>query len=263
MTHLMRWQDVLDILIVAFIVYRILLLIKGTRALQLVLGLIIVFFVFYVARKLELFTLGWILNNFVSSILLVIVVIFQNEIRRVLFVLGRSPFFRKITYVDETLFYDELVNACTVMGKRRTGALIVLEREMGVDEFMEGGIKIDADVNAELIISLFQPTSPLHDGALVIREGRIRAASCVLPLSARDDMDKDFGTRHRAAIGITEVADAVSVVVSEESGQVSYASNGTIVRNASPDVVKRALKELLQGDKAAAARTKGLEAAHS
>jgi diadenylate cyclase len=165
--------------------------------------------------------------------------------------------------VDETLFYDELVNACTVMGKRRTGALIVLEREMGVDEFMEGGIKIDADVNAELIISLFQPTSPLHDGALVIREGRIRAASCVLPLSARDDMDKDFGTRHRAAIGITEVADAVSVVVSEESGQVSYASNGTIVRNASPDVVKRALKELLQGDKAAAARTKGLEAAHS
>ena len=262
MMHLMRWQDVLDILIVAFIIYRILLLIKGTRALQLVLGLIIVFFVFYVARRLELFTLGWILNNFVSSILLVIVVIFQNEIRRVLFVLGRSPFFRKITYVDETLFYDELVNACTVMGKRKTGALIVLEREMGVDEFMEGGIKIDADVNAELIISLFQPTSPLHDGALVIREGRIRAASCVLPLSARDDMDKDFGTRHRAAIGITEVADAVSVVVSEESGQVSYASNGAIVRNASPDAVKRALKELLQGDKAAA-RPKGPEVAQS
>ncbi|MGD0231269.1 MAG: diadenylate cyclase CdaA [Syntrophorhabdales bacterium] len=249
MTEIVRWQDVLDILIVAFIIYRVLLLIRGTRALQLVVGLIIVFFAFYLSKKLELFTLGWILNNFVSSILLVIVVIFQNEIRHVLFVLGRSPFFRKITYVEETLFFDELVNACTIMGKKRTGALIVLEREMGLGEFVEGGIVIDADVNTELLVSLFQTTSPLHDGAVVIKEGRIRAASCVLPLSVRDDMDKDFGTRHRAAIGITEVADAVSVVVSEESGQISYCRGGELVRNANPEALKRALKELLQGKK--------------
>jgi uncharacterized protein (TIGR00159 family) len=249
MIHLFRWQDVLDILIVAFIIYRVLLLIKGTRALQLVIGLMVVFFAFYLSKKLELFTLGWILNNFVASIVLVIVVIFQNEIRRVLFVLGRSPFFRKITYVEETLFYEELVNACTVMGKKRTGALIVLEREMGLDEFLEGCIKIDADVNTELIVSLFQPTSPLHDGALVIKEGRIKAASCVLPLSTQDGLDKDFGTRHRAAIGITEVADAVSVVVSEESGQISYSHGGNIARNVSGDVLKKALRELLQGEK--------------
>ena len=249
MIHLFRWQDALDILIVAFIIYRVLLLIKGTRALQLVIGLMIVFFAFYLSKKLELFTLGWILNNFVASIVLVIVVIFQDEIRRVLFVLGRSPFFRKITYVEETLFYEELVNACTVMGKKRTGALIVLEREMGLDEFLEGCMKIDADVNTELIVSLFQPTSPLHDGALVIKEGRIKAASCVLPLSTQDGLDKDFGTRHRAAIGITEVADAVSVVVSEESGQISYSHGGSIMRNVSGEVLKKALRELLQGEK--------------
>jgi diadenylate cyclase len=251
MAHAVRWQDVLDVLIVAYIIYRILLLIKGTKALQLAVGLIMVFSAFYISKKLELFTLGFMLNSFVSSIVLVIVVIFQNEIRHMLFVLGRSPFFRKITYVKETLFYDELVNACTIMGKKKTGALIVLEREVGLDEFLEGGVKIDADVNAELIVSLFQPTSPLHDGAVVIKDGRIRAASCVLPLSTVETLDKDFGTRHRAAIGITEVADAVSVVVSEETGQISFGAGGAITRNASPEVLKKALKLLLLGREAA------------
>ena len=234
MNIVVRWQDVLDILIVAYIIYRVLLLLKGTRALMLAVGVMIVLSAFYLSRKLELFTLGWILNNFVSSIVLVIVVIFQNEIRHVLFMLGRSPFFRKITYVEETLFYEELVNACTIMGKKKTGALIVVEREMGLDEFMEGGTRIDADVNTELLVSIFQPTSPLHDGAVVIREGRIRAASCVLPLSTRDDIDKDFGTRHRAAIGISEVADAVVLVVSEESGHVSYCHGGDLARKRRP-----------------------------
>ncbi len=234
MTHAVRWQDVLDVLIVAYIIYRILLLIKGTKALQLTVGIIMVFSAFYLSKKLELFTLGFMLNSFVTSIVLVIVVIFQNEIRHMLFVLGRSPFFRRISYVQETLFYDELVNACTIMGKKKTGALIVLEREVGLDEFLEGGVKIDADVNAELLISVFQTTSPLHDGAVVIKDGRIRAASCVLPLSTVETLDKDFGTRHRAAVGITEVADAVSVVVSEETGQISYGAAGAITRNTSP-----------------------------
>ncbi len=247
MSHIVRWQDVLDVLIVAFIIYRLLLLIKGTRALQLVIGLTVVFFAFYISRTLDLFTLGWILNNFVAFAGLIIVVIFQNEIRRVLFALGRSPFFRKITYVDETLFYEELANACVVMSKRRTGALIVIEREMGLSEFMEAGVKIDADVNTELIVSVFQTTTPLHDGALVIGEGRIKAASCVLPLSTRDDIDKDFGTRHRAALGITEVTDAVSVAVSEESGHITYAHNGSITRNVTGETLKRELRELLAG----------------
>jgi diadenylate cyclase len=242
-----RWQDILDVLIVAFIIYRVLLFIKGTRALQLVIGLAVVFAVFYLSRKLELFTLGWILNNFVASIVLVIVVIFQNEIRRVLFVLGRSPFFRKISYVEETHFYEELTNACVVMSKRKTGALIVLEREMDLTEFLEAGTRLDADVNAELMVSLFQSASPLHDGAVVIKEGRIIAACAVLPLSTRDDIDKDFGTRHRAAIGITEVTDAISVAVSEESGQISLSSGGEIRRNLGGDVLKKELRELLKG----------------
>jgi uncharacterized protein (TIGR00159 family) len=242
-----RWQDILDILIVAFIIYRVLLLIKGTRALQLVTGLIIVFHVFYLSKKFELFTLGWILNNFVASVVLVIVVIFQNEIRRVLFVIGRSPFFNKISYVEETLFYDALINACTILGKRRTGALIVIEREMGLDEFLEAGVKFDADVNAELLISIFQTTSPLHDGAVVIKGGKIRAASCVLPLSTRDDIDKDLGTRHRAAIGISEMTDSVTVTVSEETGHVSLTHGGTMSRNIGGDVLKKELRELLKG----------------
>lgn len=246
MTNIVRWQDLLDILIVAFIIYRVFLLIKGTRALQLVIGLIVIFFVFYLSKKLEFFTLGWILNNFVGSIILVIVVIFQNEIRRVLFVLGRSPFFSKITYVEETLFYEELATACTVMSKRRIGALIVIERENGLDEFMEIGVKIDADVNAELLLSLFQQASPLHDGAVVIKGGRIRAASCVLPLSTRDNIDKDLGTRHRAAMGITEVTDAISIIVSEQSGQISYSYGGDIIRNVSSETLKKSLRELLR-----------------
>jgi uncharacterized protein (TIGR00159 family) len=246
MTNVVRWQDILDVLIVAFIIYRGLLLIKGTRALQTVIGLAVVFFVFYLARTLELYTLGWILNNFVASIALVVVVIFQNEIRRVLFFLGRNPFFGRISYVEETLFYDELVNACAVLSKRRTGALIVIEREMGLGEFLEAGVKIDAEVNAELIISMFQTTSPLHDGATVIKEGRIRAASCILPLSMRDDIDKDFGTRHRAAIGMTEVTDAIVVVVSEETGHISYCVGGEIARNVNSDRLKRELREFLK-----------------
>jgi len=242
-----RWQDVVDVLIVAVIIYRVLFLIKGTRALQLVIGLAVVFFAFYLSRKLELYTLGWILSNFVASITLVIVVVFQNEIRRVLFVLGRSPFLKRITYVEETLFYDELVNACMIMSKKRTGALIVIEREMGLGEFLEAGVKFDAEVNAELIVSVFQSTSPLHDGALVIKEGRIIAASCVLPLSTKDSIDKGLGTRHRAAMGITEVTDAVSVAVSEESGQISYCFGGDIVRNVTGETLKKELRELLKG----------------
>jgi diadenylate cyclase len=245
MISAVRWQDILDILIVSFIIYKTFLLIKGTRAIQLIVGFIIIFFVFFLSRKLELFTLGWIFNNFVGSIIFVIVVIFQNDIRRVLLALGRSPFFKKITYVRETLFYDELCNACFVMAGRRTGALIVIEREIGLEEFMEVGTPLDAEVNTELIVSIFQTASPLHDGAMIVREGRIRAAGCILPLALKEGIDKSMGTRHRAAIGITEVTDAVAVVVSEEKGVISYAHKGAIFSDITEDRLKRVLKELL------------------
>ena len=246
MVSSLRWQDILDILVVSFIIYRTFLLIKGTRAIQLIVGFIIVFFVFYISKKLELFTLGWILSNFVGAIIFVIVVIFQNEIRRVLLAIGRSPFFKRITYVEETLFYDELLNACSIMSNRHIGSLIVIEREVGLEEFMEIGIRIDAAVNTELIVSMFQTTSPLHDGAMIIQEGRIRAAGCILPLTIKDTIDISLGTRHRAAIGITEVTDALALVVSEEKGRISYAYKGDIFTNMNEESLRKVLKELLR-----------------
>lgn len=240
----LRWQDCVDIAVVAFVIYRILLLIKGTRARQLIVGLIVVLFTFYVSRRLELFTLSWLLNNFMASIVVVIVVIFQDDIRRLLLSLGRNPLFRRITYVEESLLFDEIVNACTVMAAKRTGALIVMEREVGLEEFMEIGVRLDAQVNAELILSIFQSTSPLHDGAIIIREGRIRAAGCILPLTMKEGIGKDFGTRHRAAIGITEVTDAIAIVVSEERGIVSYAYRGSIFTGIDGDALIAVLQDL-------------------
>ncbi len=245
MTQSIRWQDILDILLVAFIIYRTFLFIKGTRAVQIIIGFIIVLFVFYFSKKFELFTIGWILNNFVGSIILVIVVIFQNDIRRILLAIGRSPFLKKISYVRETFFYDELTNACIAMGQKKTGALIVIERDIGLEEFMEVGVMLDSEVNSELIISIFQKTSPLHDGAIIIREGKIRAAGCILPLALKGDIDKRFGTRHRAAIGITEVTDAFVIVVSEESGRLSHAAGGDIVTGINGDELKSELRRHL------------------
>jgi len=241
-----RWQDILDIIVVAFIIYRIFVVIKGTRAIQLLLGLVIVMFAFAIAKRLELFTLSWIFNSFIGSIVFVVIVIFQDDLRRLLLALGRSPFFRKISYVKETLFLDELMNACLVMKKRTMGALIVIEREVGLEEFMEAGVRFDAEVNAELVVSIFQFASPLHDGAMIIREGRIVSAGCVLPLTTADEIDKSLGTRHRAAIGSTEGTDAASIVVSEERGVISYAQHGQIHGNISTDELRRVLKEVLR-----------------
>jgi len=245
MIQTLRWQDIIDILLVAFIIYRTFVFIKGTRAVQIIIGFIIVFFVFYFSKKFELFTIGWILNNFVGSIVLIIVVVFQSDIRRILLAIGRNPFFKKISYVKETLFYDELSKACVAMGKKKTGALIVIEREIGLEEFMEIGTMLDAEINTELIISIFQNKSPLHDGAMIIREGRIRASGCILPLALKGDIDKHFGTRHRAAIGITEVTDALAVVVSEETGRLSYALGGHIHTHVSGDELKDILRKYL------------------
>lgn len=241
----LRWQDIVDILIVSFIIYKIFLLIKGTRAIQLILGLVIIMFVFSLAERFGLFTVGWIFNNFVGSIIFVIVVIFQSDIRRLLLALGRSTFFKKITYVQETLFYDQLVNACVAMSKRKIGALVVIEREVGLEEFMEIGVRLDAEVNAELITSIFQSASPMHDGAMIIREGRIRMAGSLLPLTKSSEVEKSLGTRHRAGMGITEVTDAVTIIVSEEKGIISYAHKGEIFTNVSGEELKKILKKLL------------------
>ena len=247
-THI-RLLDILDISIVAFVIYRIILLIKGTRAVQMLLGLAVILAVYVASRVGGLHTLNWFLSNFLSSIILVIVVIFQNDIRRALMHVGRNPFLGGMTTREESEVIEELVKACIALGNRKIGALIAIERETGINDILESGTPIDARVSNELIRAVFMPSSPIHDGALVVQEGRLTRAGCFLPLSQGSDLKKDLGTRHRAAIGLTELADAVAIVVSEETGNVSVAVNGGITRNLDATSLRKVLGRLLEPHK--------------
>ncbi len=240
----LTWVDVLDILVVAFVTYWIILLIKGTRAVHMVAGLAIVFTAYVVSRILPMYTLHWILNSFLSSIILIVVVLFQEDIRRALARMGRNPLFAGIGRREEGLLLEEIVAAMEEMSRRRIGALIVLERETRLDDFLEGGTVVDARVSREILTSIFFPFSPLHDGAAILREGRVFAAGCVLPLTKRTDIEKSFGTRHRAALGITERTDAVALVVSEEDGSISVALDGVLRHGLSSSALMDALTSL-------------------
>jgi len=240
-----RPVDLLDIGIVAFIIYRIILLIKGTRAVQMLTGLAVILLLYFGSRLLELHTLHWFLDNFLSSIILVIVVIFQNDIRRALMHVGRNPFFGTLSTREEDEVIEEMVKACVIMANRKIGALIVIERETGLKDLLEVGTELDAKVSGDLIVSLFLPYSPLHDGALVVQEGRLKQAGCFLPLSQDPNISKALGTRHRAAIGLTELVDAVAIVVSEETGKISVVVSGRITRDLDSTTLARVLKRLL------------------
>ncbi len=241
-----RWAlDALDIALVAFIIYRIILLIKGTRAVQMLLGLAVIMAVYVGSQVTELYTLQWILDNFLSSIVLVIVVIFQSDIRRALMHVGRNPFFADAAYREETRIIDELVAAAVNLASKRVGALIVIERETGLKSFMEVGVEIDAKISADLISAIFMPASPIHDGALVLQRGRLMKAGCFLPLTENPDISKNLGTRHRAAIGLTEAVDAVAIVVSEETGKISVVVGGRITRDLDSKSLRRILTRLL------------------
>ena len=242
-----RWLlDLLDIGLVTFIIYRIFLLIKGTRAVQMLLGLAVILIVYVASQLGELYTLHWILDNFLASIILVIIVIFQNDIRRALVHVGRNPFFADLSFREESLLIEELTKSSISLAGKRQGALIVIERETGINDFLEVGIELDARVSNELIQSIFQPASPIHDGALVIQEGRLKRAGCFLPLSQDVAISKKLGTRHRAAIGLTELVDAVAIVVSEETGKVSIVVGGRLTRDLDSTALQRVLKRLLE-----------------
>jgi len=242
-----RWLlDLLDIVLVAFIIYRIFLLIKGTRAVQMLLGLAVILIVYVASQMGELYTLHWILDNFLASIILVIIVIFQNDIRRALIHVGRNPFFADLSFREESALIEELSRAAISLASKRQGALIVIERETGINDFLEVGIDIDAKVSSDLIQSIFQPGSPIHDGALVVQEGRLKRAGCFLPLSQDVSISKKLGTRHRAAIGLTELVDAVAIVVSEEAGKVSIVVGGRLTRDLDSTALQRVLKRLLE-----------------
>ena len=221
---------ILDIALVAFIIYQALLLMRGTRAVQMALGLTLLIGFFYLSRWSRLATLSWLLTNILSYLFIAVIVIFQAEIRRALAHFGKTPFLSGFSSINRNEFYDEIVLASTTLAGRRTGALIVIERDIGLKNYIESGIALDSLVSYDLLVTIFDPSAPLHDGAAIIRNNRIAAAACFLPLTVNPILSKELGTRHRAAIGITEETDAVAIVVSEETGSISLAANGKIER---------------------------------
>ncbi|MFQ6078749.1 MAG: diadenylate cyclase CdaA [Thermodesulfobacteriota bacterium] len=241
-----RWQDIVDIAIVSVLMYWIIIFIKGTRAVQMIFGLALIIVAFIISRKGELLTLHWILNTFFSSIILVIIVIFQNDIRRALTTVGKNPFFTGTSLAEGSHIFEELTKATVSLANKKIGALIVLERKTGLGEYIEGGNDLGATISKELIGSIFQPLSPLHDGAMIIRDGKIAAAGCLLPLSMDSEISSDMGTRHRAAIGLTKETDAAVIVISEETGTISFALEGKITRNLDPTALRRILVRLFQ-----------------
>ncbi|MBW1660009.1 MAG: TIGR00159 family protein [Deltaproteobacteria bacterium] len=240
----LHWYDVLDILIVAFIIYKIIDLIKGTRAVQMVVGLGVLFVASLLSQKLHLVTLHWILTSFLGSIILVIIVIFQNDIRKALMNMGQTPFFRKVYFFGKESEIEELCKGISSLAERKVGALIILERNTGLRDFIEKGVQLDAKMSGALLVSIFNKESPIHDGAVIISEGRIAAAACFLPLTQDPTLEKELGTRHRAAIGLTEENDSVAIVVSEETGKVSFAIGGKLSRKMDEKGIKKVLQRL-------------------
>ena len=241
-----RLQDAVDIGIVAFLLYSLIELIRGTRAARMLIGLGVIVLIYLSSRLFGLYTLDWILANLLSSVLLVIVIIFQHDIRRVLVQVGSRPFFgtdHRLAGQD----LEEIIRAVVIMASRRIGGLIVFERETGLNEFTEGGTSLDAEISKELILSVFVSASPIHDGALIVRKSRITAAACFLPLTTNPNVSKTLGTRHRAAIGITEESDVVVIAVSEEDGGLSLVVDGRITRDLDAGTLRSTLQKLLVG----------------
>jgi len=244
------WRDVLDVAIVSFFLYRVLLLIRGTQAVQIVLGLLLLGLVGLFAKALNLRLLSWIFQNAAPAIIIGVLVLFQPEIRRALDQFGRMGFLgRPLSHYNAQLFnrmVDEVTRAAQHLAAVRTGALIVFERETGLENYANSGIRINGELTAEFLQAIFFPNSPLHDGAAIIRGTQILAAGCLLPLAEDGSVRERIGTRHRAALGLSLQTDAVILVLSEESGQIAVAHEGKIMRNLDPDRLRQVLVSLLQ-----------------
>jgi len=239
----LRWQDIVDILLVSFIIYRTILLIRGTRAVQMLIGIAVLIVIYFGARELELLTLYWLLRTLLSSIFLIIIIVFQRDIRRALTQVGKTPFYK--TYDDALQNTIQVVVASArYLSRRRIGGLIVIERETGLRDYIESGHKLDANLTTELLVSLFLPSSPLHDGGVIIHDNRIQTAGCLLPLTKNPYINKRYGTRHRAAIGLSEETDAVIVVISEETQEISLVQHGSITTVSDETVLLNKLEEI-------------------
>ncbi len=245
---LLTWHDVVDVAVVAILVYNLLLLIRGTRAVQMVTGMFLIAGVFYLARLGRLVTLENIVEKFLIFLPFAIIVLFQHEIRRALANFGRGPFFGRAGRGAEQSTHADAVLAATALAARRIGALLVFERREGLRNYAEAGIPLDALVSYDLLINIFTPDTPLHDGAVIVQGDRIAAAACFLPLSTDTEISKQVGSRHRAALGISEETDAVALVVSEETGRISLAIDGRLEPIADGKELRARLQELLVAD---------------
>jgi len=258
----LTWTSALDIIIVAFILYQILVFIKGTRAVQMVLGLVLIVVFFYFSRWIQLQTVSWILTNILPYFVFVIVVIFQSEIRRALAKFGQAPFLTGFSNLNRNELYDEIVLAVNTLASNQTGALIVIERDIGLKTYIESGIAIDAALSYDLLVTVFNPAVPLHDGAVIVQNGRIAAAACFLPLTVKPRLSKELGTRHRAAIGVTEETDAVAIIVSEETASIAFAHDGEIERFLDPDTLRLRLRDAFERKAIRTPRVVGEPAEH-
>src|SRR5437588_10998739 len=240
------WWDLVDILVVSALIYEILKLIRGTRAVQMAVGGGFLVALFYVSRWGHLETVNWLIRNMVGYIVFAVIVLFQSDLRRALAHLGRAPFFRyfaKPESAEESI--EELVVAASLLAAQRIGAIVAIERQIGLRNYIEGGIPLDAVLTYDLIVSIFQPSSPLHDGAVIVQDDRVAAAACFLPLTVNPKLSKELGSRHRAAIGLTEENDSVAILVSEETGGISVVADGQIERGLTADDLRTRLRSLV------------------
>ncbi len=242
--ELFGFRDLIDIIAVAVFIYGIIYFLVVTKGFQILRAFILIGVMWFIAEVIQLRTLSWIFEKLWTLGLFAIVVVFQPEIRRALARIGKRTKVIKLSSVEERTV-ERIVRACRFMSDRQIGALIVVERYQNIEDIIEGCVYIDAAISVELLITIFYPMTPLHDGAVVIRGERIAFASCVLPLSKSADLPEKYGTRHRAALGISEESDAISIVVSEETGKISLAVGGKLERNLDPEILRDRLRELL------------------
>ncbi len=226
---IISWTDILDIIIIAILIYYILSLIKGTRTMQTLVGVIFLVIIYYASQLLNLRSLHWILRNLFGYFVLTLIILFQQEIRMALATIG-IPFFKKRHKLPAN-YIEDVILATESLSSKKIGAIIVFEREIGLKNYIDSGIPLEAIISYDILLSIFMPKSPLHDGAVIIQGNKIAAAACYLPLTTEAHLAKELGTRHRAAIGITEETDAVVIVVSEETGKISFVSAGKIKRD--------------------------------
>ena len=244
------WLDLWDILIVAFLIYQLLQFIRGTHAVQMALGALVLVLLYWLSQLLHLETVNWLLRTFMPYLVFGIIVVFQSEIRKVLAQLGKTPLPGVFGSPRTEEVIDEVVLAGTTLAAQRTGAIVVIERDMGLRSYIETGIALDAYVTYDLLISIFNPGTPLHDGAVIIQGNRVAAAACFLPLTVNPQLSRELGSRHRAAIGVTEDTDALAVVVSEETGVISLVVGGRIRRELDGASLKSALLDVLEVEQA-------------